>query len=269
MADYVLKLSDDEVARYRLMAQGAARDEHELWAAAGITEGAVVADVGCGPGAVSAVLAAAVGPTGAVHAVDRDPEALELARRSARDAGLTNVVVSEGSAWASGVGPGSVDVAMMRHVLAHNGGREQDIVDHLATLVRPGGSVYLVDIDASAMRVVPVGPASVLSDVLERYRAFHASMGNDLSIGLRLGELLEQAGLEQVDHRGQYQVMKPSPGMRPPAWAAREKMLAAGVIDEDDVARWQIEFDRLDRGEVRVTMFVASFTAFARKPLGA
>ena len=50
MTGYVLALSDAEVARYRMMAQRAAEDEADQWAAAGIAAGAVVADVGCGPG---------------------------------------------------------------------------------------------------------------------------------------------------------------------------------------------------------------------------
>ena len=62
MTGYVLALSDAEVARYQMMAQRAAEDEADQWAAAGIAAGAGVADVGCGPGSVSAVLAKLVGP---------------------------------------------------------------------------------------------------------------------------------------------------------------------------------------------------------------
>jgi hypothetical protein len=52
MTGYVLALSDEEVARYRFMAKRAAEDEADQWAVAGIVAGAVIADVGCGPGAV-------------------------------------------------------------------------------------------------------------------------------------------------------------------------------------------------------------------------
>jgi hypothetical protein len=54
--------------------------------------------------------------------------------------------------------------------------------------------------------------------------------------------------------------------MRPPSWAAREAMLADGVIGPDDVERWEADFARLDRGGVDVTMFVPSFSAWGRKP---
>ncbi len=62
------------------MAESAARMERELWAASGIVQGAVVADAGCGPGAVSVVLAGPVDPGGRVLAVDRDIETVETAR---------------------------------------------------------------------------------------------------------------------------------------------------------------------------------------------
>src|SRR5450631_1806794 len=80
---------------------------------------------------------------------------------------------------------------MLRHVLAHNGGREQAVVNHLVSLVRPGGAVCLVDVERTAIRWYPVEDAAVLADINERYRQFHAGLGNDLFVGLRLGELLD------------------------------------------------------------------------------
>lgn len=267
MSTYLLGLDDTEVARYRFMAAAAEQAEHDQWVAAGVVPGAAVADVGCGPGAVSAALARLVGPTGRVLAIDRDPAAVALARQWAAQQGLANLEASVGTAQDSGLSPASVDVAMMRHVLAHNGGHEQAVVDHLATLVRPGGCVYVVDIEGSAMRMHPPDELGVLREMAERYGRLHASLGNDLSVGLRLGELLERAGLQLLDHTGRYQVVRTQPGMRPPAWAARQQMLATGVIDEDDVRRWQSELERMDRGELAFTMFVPVFTAFARRPL--
>ncbi len=266
MNDYMLTLSETEVARYRFMAQAAAERERDRWTAAGVVPGAQVADIGCGPGAMSCVLAAAVGPTGTVSAVDRDPQALELARSSAREAGVSNVSFREGSAAATGLPAQSVDVAMLRHVLAHNGGQEQHIVDHLATLVRPGGAVYLVDVDATAIRLHPSASTAVLAGLGERYHQFHTRLGNDLSVGLRLADLLMLAGLEQVDHRGDYQIVRSQAGMRPPSWAAREQMQATGIIDSDDIARWESEFQRLDSGQTSLTMFVPVFVAVGRKP---
>src|SRR2546423_1043501 len=83
------------------------------------------------------------------------------------------------------------DYAMMRHVLAHNGGHEQAIVDPLATLPRPGGTVYLVDVDLAAVRILDADPE--LDDLSERYVRFHVARGDDPIVGLRLGNFLRAA----------------------------------------------------------------------------
>ena len=263
VADYALTLSDVEVARYQGMAKMAMATETATFVSAGIVPGAVVADVGCGPGALSVELARMVGPDGSVLAVDRDPAARAVAARLVAEAGLGNVIVSEGDATASGIAADSVDVAMMRHVLAHNGGQEQQIVHHLASLVRPGGAVYLVDVDATAVRA---RPPSVLDQLQERYLQFHAGKGNDLSVGLRLAELLTAAGLDVTTYLGRYQILSMQPGMRPPSWAARDEMVAAGVIDRDDIARWERELARLEQTGPLPTLFIPQFLAVGRRP---
>ena len=88
---------------------------------------------------------------------------------------------------------------MLRHVLAHNGGAEDAIVTHLATLVRPGGCVYLVDVDGTAMRTLP--ERADLTDLSDRYAAFRAARGDDNRAGLRLADRLVRAGLEVVEFR--------------------------------------------------------------------
>lgn len=74
---------------------------------------------------------------------------------------------------------------MCRHVLAHNGGHEAAIIAHLVELTRPGGAVYLVDVDGTAMRVHPQDPD--LADLDARYTQMHRSRGNNVAIGPTLG----------------------------------------------------------------------------------
>jgi len=265
MSEYALKLSEQELARYQRMAQAAAGIEQDLWTAAGIVPGAVVADVGCGPGAVSVVLARLVGRSGRVIAVDREPSTVEAARRAGAAAGTSNLSVQVGGADETGIEPGSVDVVMIRHVLAHNGGREETIVCHAQTLVRPGGSVYLTDVEMTALRMRP-SDADV-EDQSDRYRQWHSKRGNDVSVGLRLGELLAAAGLEVRRHEGRYQIATAPPGFRPPSWAARDALVADGLASQADLDRWSAAFARLDTMQTRPTMFVPLFMAFGQKPL--
>jgi SAM-dependent methyltransferase len=261
--EYALALSDDEVARYQRMAASAHRHEADQWAAAGIVEGATVADVGCGPGAVSTLTARLVAPGGQVWAVDQEPRAVSTAEALAATLGLDNLRCQVGSATATGLEPGAFDVVIMRHVLAHNGGREQEIVDHLASLLKPGGFVYLVDVDAQALRARP--PAADLDDLSQRYLSFQAARGNDLSVGLRLGELVTAAGLELVEHRGWYDIGPAPPGRGSPPWAARDAMVEAGFATQDDIDRWEAALSRADEAPEPRTTFLPLFSATGRR----
>lgn len=264
MPEYSLELDESEVARYGFMARAALAEESTEWEQA-VAPGATVADVGCGPGAVSMVLAEVVGPGGRVVGVDGNPQAVAVARSSAADSGITNADFRVGDAAETGLDAGAFDVVMMRHVLAHNGGREQAIVDHLASLVRPGGCLHLVDVEATAMRTRPSPSDPDLDDLNRRYLELLVARGNDISVGLRLDQLLVDAGLELIDRRGRYHIIDAMPGLRPPAWAARESLVAAGLAKPDDVDRWGAAFERLDAGAIRFTIFLPAFSATGRR----
>jgi SAM-dependent methyltransferase len=261
---YPLELDQTEVGRYRTMAEQAWAAEADLWEPAGIVAGARVADVGCGPGAMLPALSEAVGPQGRVMAVDADPEAVAAATALVAAAGLDNVAVREGRAEKTGLAAGSVDVVMLRHVLAHNGGAEDAIVAHIATLLRPGGCLYLVDADGTAIRVIPEAEHPDLIDVQDRYLAFRTASGDDNAAGLRLAERLLMAGLEPVEFRGRYMIRELSPRLRSPAWAAREAMVTAGMATAEDLRRWDRAFEAT--AQRPATFFAPMFTAIGRRP---
>ena len=263
MSEYALVVSDSEIKRYAMMAERAQTMEAHLWKRAGIVPGALVADVGCGPAAVSICMARVVGPAGRVVGVERDEAALAAAQRLLGTTELRTVELRQGSANNTGLAPDSVDVAVMRHVLAHNGPDEQSIVDHLAEVVRPGGSVYLVDVDGTAIRILNADPE--ITDLHEKYVQFHKGRGNDLTVGLRLAQLLTRAGLEPVAFEGRYSIVPAPPGVRPPAWAARDAMLAEKVAAPEDVERWQSAFARMDAAQLRPTIFAPNFFAIGTK----
>jgi SAM-dependent methyltransferase len=261
---YPLELDRAEVERYRAMAEAARQAEADLWEPAGIVAGARVADVGCGPGAMLPALAAAVGPQGQVTAVDADAEAVAAASALVAAAGLANVAVQQGRAEETGLAAGSLEVVMVRHVLAHNGGAEDAIVAHLATLVRPGGWLYLVDADLTAIRVIPETDHPDLAELHQRYLAFRAARGDDNAAGLRLAERLVRAGLELVEFRGRYVIRVLSSGLRSPGWAAREAMVAAGMATTEDLRRWDRAFEAT--AQRPPTFFTPMFTAIGRRP---
>ena len=266
MSNYAPRLSDDEMGRYRQMAQWAREEEADLWKLAGIVPGAQVVDVGCGPGATLVAMAEVVGAEGSVTGVDADPDAVDRARVIIDAAGVAAQARAQvGQADATGLAPESCDVAVLRHVLAHNGGREQAIVDHLSALVRPGGCVYLVDVDVDMMDIRPAVPG--LTELLGRYHEWHRIQGNDLRVGTRLADLMRVAGLEVVEHRDRHRTMPWPVGMRGPSWAARESLVAAGLATPGDIDRWDKAFTHVDAAQDRPTVVVGGFVGIGRRSL--
>ena len=266
MTDYTLRISETELNRYRMMAAFAAAAEEGWWAEAGIVPGARVLDIGCGPGAVLVELAGRIQPGGTIVGVDQGAESLEVARQLIAEAGLDNAEVRQGDATATGLPEGEADVVNIRHVLAHNTPDTcAAIVAHARDLLKPGGHLYVVDADSGMFRFER-DPDPDLVDIMDRYWQMLADRGCERSAGPRLGAYAEDAGMHVVARKPRVDVVPLLPGLRPPAWAAREAMKASGHATDDDIARWEAAFQRTDAsGEVNV-MFGAMFTVIARRP---
>jgi hypothetical protein len=105
-----------------------------------------------------------------------------------------------------------------------------------------------------------------VTDLNERYAAFRAARGDDNRAGLRLADRLARAGLEVLEFRGRYYIGQPPAAVRPPSWAAREAMVAAGMATADDVRRWDRALREVAAAPVPPTIFAPSFTAVGRRP---
>lgn len=261
---YTMALSEVEIARYKQMAAEARDNERDAWITAGIVSGAHVADIGCGPAAVLVELANAVGSSGWVDGVEFDSKARAAAEQMVTRAGLTNARILAGEATASGLEAGSYDAVMMRHVLLHNGPKVPTIVAHLATLLRPGGCLFLVETDPLGWRRDP--DHDDVADCYQRWFALMRRQGNDLSIGAKLGRLLVEHGLELIERSARY--MRGPVGedyWRGGPWAAKQALVEAGLATDDDVSRWDATFHRLFRLPVDRVFFTPFYRAIGRR----
>jgi cyclopropane fatty-acyl-phospholipid synthase-like methyltransferase len=112
-----------------------------------------VADVGAGTGYFAMRLARAV-PEGQVLANDIEPDMVRYLDERARREGLTNVRALLGTATSSGLSPASVDRVLVVDVWHHLGDRVAYARD-LATALRDGGRIYIVDFTLEAERGPP------------------------------------------------------------------------------------------------------------------
>ena len=139
-------------------------------------------DVGCGPGTITADLAARVAP-GEVVGVDTSAKVLELARAAAAAAGVTNVAFRTGDATSLPFEDDSFDVVHAHQVLQH-------LTDPVAALremrrvTRPGGVVAVRDADYAAMTWYP--PSAGLDEWLALYHEVTTANRAEADAGRRL-----------------------------------------------------------------------------------
>ena len=161
-----------------------------------LRSGMSVLDVGCGPGTLTADLAARVGP-GTVVAIDTSAEVLDEARASCAERGVENVTLLHGDFRTAGLEAGSFDVVHAHQVLQHL----RDPVGALremARLARPGGIVAARDVDFTATTMAPEGPG------LNRFRPVYLAVtrrnGAEPNAGRWLLRWAREAGLADVTY---------------------------------------------------------------------
>ncbi|WP_347352306.1 arsenite methyltransferase [Intrasporangium sp.] len=116
-------------------------------AVADLREGETVLDLGSGAGGDVLISARRVGPSGRVIGLDMTAEMLELARRHAAEAGVTNVEFRQGYLEDIPLPDGSVDVVISNCVI--NLAADKDLVlTEAARVTRVGGRFAVSDVVA-------------------------------------------------------------------------------------------------------------------------
>ena len=152
-------------------------------------------DVGCGPGTITADLAALVAP-GEVIALDREADVLAEVEQLVQERGLDNVVTTVGDVYALRFDDDAFDVVHAHQVLQH-------LSDPVAALremrrvTRPGGLVAVREADYEAMTWYPTEPA--MERWKDVYRAVARSNGAEPDAGRRLLAWAQAAGFSTVE----------------------------------------------------------------------
>ncbi|WP_328886024.1 class I SAM-dependent methyltransferase [Streptomyces sp. NBC_00316] len=174
--------------RWRTAANSAAYLTGEL------RPGLAVLDVGCGPGTITADLAALVAP-GRVTAVDTDQGVLDQAAEVAAERGLDNVEFTTADVHALDFPDASFDVVHAHQVLQHVGDPVQALRE-MRRVCRPGGIVAARDSDYAAMTWYPEVPG--LDAWLELYGRVARANGGEPDAGRRLLSWARQAGFTDI-----------------------------------------------------------------------
>ena len=159
-----------------------------------LSSGQTVLDVGCGPGTITADLAALVAP-GRVTALEVTDAALDIARAEIARRGLTTVDFVVGDVHALALPDGGFDVVHAHQVLQHL----DDPVGALREMRRvakPGGVVAVRDSDYAAFTWFPAAPE--LAEWLDLYQRVARGNGGEPDAGRRLLSWAHAAGFDDV-----------------------------------------------------------------------
>lgn len=192
---YVLGYRRAEQERLQQQAKQLAHESSALFNRIGIHPGARVVEIGCGPHGCLELLAERVGPSGSVIGVERNQDAVNLARKLISERGLENVEVLCGDARFTELPRASFDLATARLVLV-NVPEPQQIVAEAVALVRPGGCVAFHEADWITHVCDP--PSDAWRTLTELFVNYSKRNGIDPFIGRKLSRLLRDADLVDV-----------------------------------------------------------------------
>lgn len=154
--------------------------------------GMALLDIGCGPGTITLDLAAHLGPRSRVVGVDFAPEAIEAAKRNARQRGDQRTEFIVADLFDLALPAGSFDVVHAHQVLQHLTDPVAGL-QAMASYLRPGGLVAVREADYGAMAWFP--PNRGISRWHETYCASARASGSEPDAGRHLRAWVRRAGL--------------------------------------------------------------------------
>ncbi len=159
-----------------------------------LAPGMSLLDIGCGPGTITADLAARVAP-GRVTALEVSADVLRLAEAEVAARGQRNVDFAVGDAHALDFPDGTFDVVHAHQVLQHVADPVRALRE-MRRVTRPGGTVAARDGDYSAFAWYPQTPE--LDEWLALYQRGARANGGEPDAGRRLLSWALAAGFTDV-----------------------------------------------------------------------
>jgi SAM-dependent methyltransferase len=222
------------------------------------------ADLGCGVGMVTAVLADLVGPRGHVVGIDASADQLVLARALVQPGG-SNVSFVEASATDTGLPSELFDLVYCRFLLIHLPEPERALGE-MRSLLKPNGILVCEDGDLTTAGSEPPSALGAFADLWGR---LGPQRGVDYTLGRRLYQLVQAAGFpapevtfnQPVRARGMTKrLLELSVAEAGPAF------IEAGLITAAELEHTLAEMKRLAADETVLAVMPRMAQVWARKP---
>lgn len=193
MSEYILGDADEELRRLEAQHAIWGDETGKLLDRAGFTDGDRLLDLGCGPGLTTLDLAARVGPTGRVVAIDSSQRMLAVLDRETRRREQNNVRSIHADAGALPPDLGQVDGVFLRWLLCFLD-EPHAVIEQAARCLTAGGRIAVMDY--FNYMAIAIQPSSQLFTRV--YRAVFESFenpGGGLEVGRRIPGLLASHGI--------------------------------------------------------------------------
>jgi ubiquinone/menaquinone biosynthesis C-methylase UbiE len=193
---YILATGGKDLERLRLLQEVYGPRSEATFLRVALRKGQRVLEVGCGSGNMACWMAGQVRSTGSVVGIDISADQIELARKQARDRGLTNIEFQTADAYSPRLPENSFDLAYCRLVLMHLT-RPVDALEAMRSLVKPGGTVYCEEMDLGCWLCDP--PAAAMSQFFELNVALGELRGEHFRLGSSLHQVFREAGFAKPE----------------------------------------------------------------------
>ena len=230
---------------------------------AGIRPGIRVADLGCGVGMTTALLAELVGPTGEVVGVDfsgaQIAQANELLPKE-----FSNVTFVEASATDTGLPYGSFDLVYSRFLLIHLTDPEGGLRE-MHRLLKPGGILVCEDGDLTTAGSEPTTALNMFSDLFGR---LGPKWGVDYTLGRRLFQMVLEAGFSDVEIAYNQPVVARGENKRLAELSVAEagpSFVNAGLITQEGLDQTLVEMLHAAQDETILAVMPRMSQVWARK----
>ena len=158
-----------------------------------VRAGAKVLSVGCGPGVILREISAL---DGSVRGTGIDVSADRVEEAKQRNRGIPQLNFVRGDAQAIEFASNSFDLVYSRMLLEYLKDKER-AVREMARVCKPGGTVFLQDLDGQLLWHYPEDP--VVQGTAEKVVRALAATGFDPFVGRKLFSLAHKAGLKKID----------------------------------------------------------------------
>ncbi|HHO47820.1 MAG TPA: class I SAM-dependent methyltransferase [Desulfobacteraceae bacterium] len=190
-------LMENEVESYRLDGKIDAESIRRQARWAGLRPGMRVADLGCGPGRITALLHDLVQPGGKVVGVDGSAERLDFARKKYGRSGIDFV---QGDISRSLDHFGEFDFVWVRFVLEYYQSKSIAMVENFAASLKPGGIICLLDLDHNPINYYGA-PERLDRTFKEIMNKLDEKTDFDPYTGRKLYSFVYDLGFENIDVR--------------------------------------------------------------------